>query len=84
MTVVYLVVGQCEGLNEGYTDTALTFFFMFNFNLYFLRMKQEKEENHLYVPPEVTILEVQVEQGFAASPAGGNTSPWEPDDGQWQ
>lgn len=59
-------------------------FFMFNFNLYFLRMKQEKEENHLYVPPEVTILEVQVEQGFAASPAGGNTSPWEPDDGQWQ
>lgn len=59
-------------------------FFMFNFNLYFLRMKQEKEENHLYVPPEVTILEVQVEQGFAASPAGGNTSQWEPDDGQWQ
>ncbi|WP_294615553.1 hypothetical protein [uncultured Bacteroides sp.] len=42
-------------------------------------MKVEKEMK--YEAPEVEVLEVEVELGFAASPENGGAGPINPDDG---
>lgn len=47
-------------------------------------MKQEPETTFPYEPPEVEIMEVRVEQGFAGSDTGGSAPDWEPEHGQWQ
>ena len=35
------------------------------------------EKKEMYVAPEVEIIEVSVEKGFAASPGGGQLTPGE-------
>lgn len=47
-------------------------------------MKQEPKMTFSYEPPEIEAVEVHVEQGFAGSDTGGNTSDWDPIPGKWQ
>jgi len=46
--------------------------------------EQASKDFLIYQPPEVEVMEVRVEQGFAGSEAGGKTSGWEPVDGRWE
>jgi len=47
-------------------------------------MEQEPKTTFPYEPPEVEVMEVCVEQGFAGSDTGGDTSDWNPVPGHWQ
>lgn len=44
----------------------------------------KNEEKTSYTPPVIETVELRNEQGFAASPPAGGTSPFENDDtGSW-
>ena len=62
------------------TAKKKTYFNITN-NLNFMIMKVEKEMK--YEAPEVVILEVDVEEGFAASPDPGNGPQTEPTPSPW-
>ena len=43
-----------------------------------------KEQKFMaYETPQVELIEVQVEQGFATSDLGGTVNPWGETDGNW-
>ena len=41
------------------------------------------KENANYQSPQVEVIQVQVEQGFAASNTSGNTPYWNENNGSW-